>query len=63
VYNGFINEMNWIKQKFNWQEGFGAFSYGHSQLDQILRYINNQEENHRKRTFKEEYFKFLERFH
>src|SRR5690606_17318522 len=35
--SGFINEMDWLKQKFNWQEGFGAFSYGHSQLDQIIR--------------------------
>jgi len=61
--SGFINEMNWIKQKFNWQEGFGAFSYGHSQLDRIIRYINNQEEHHRKRTFREEYHEFLARFH
>ncbi len=61
--SGFMNEMNWIKQKFNWQEGFGAFSYGHSQLDQIIKYINNQEEHHRKRTFREEYLEFLDRFH
>ena len=61
--SGFINEMHWVKQKFNWQEGFGAFSYGHSQLDRIIHYINQQEEHHRKRTFREEYLKFLERFH
>ena len=60
--SGFINEKEWIKGKFNWQEGYGAFSYAHSQLTNVIQYINNQEEHHRKRTFKEEYFEFLKKF-
>ena len=42
----FINEQRWIKGHFNWQEGFGAFSYGHSQLDRVIRYIAKQEQHH-----------------
>ncbi len=59
----FINEKGWIKGKFQWQHGFGAFSYSHSQLDTIINYINNQEEHHKKKTFREEYISFLEHFH
>jgi REP element-mobilizing transposase RayT len=55
-----INEKGFIKSKFQWQEGFGAFSYAQSQLDRVIAYINNQEEHHRKRTFKEEYIEFLQ---
>ncbi len=58
----FINEKGWIKGKFNWQEGFGAFSYGHSQLDSIIGYIQNQEEHHREKSFKDEYLSFLRKF-
>ncbi|HEY4613123.1 MAG TPA: IS200/IS605 family transposase [Bacteroidota bacterium] len=58
----FINEKRWIKGKFNWQEGFGAFSYSHSHLDRIIRYIDRQEEHHRKTTFKEEYLELLKKF-
>ncbi len=58
----FINEKRWIKGKFNWQEGFGAFSYGHSQLDQIIRYIANQEQHHRQKSFKHEYLALLRKF-
>jgi len=58
----FINDKKWIIGKFNWQEGFGAFSYSHSQLDNVIGYINNQEEHHKKKTFKEEYLEFLEKF-
>ena len=58
----FINRKKWIRGKFNWQEGYGAFSYGHSQLDRVIRYIDNQELHHRKTTFKEEYLKLLKRF-
>lgn len=58
----FINEKGWIKGKFNWQEGFGAFSYGHSQLDSIIGYIQTQEEHHRNRSFKDEYLSFLRKF-
>ena len=58
----FINEKRWIKGKFNWQEGFGAFSYSHSHLDRIIRYIDRQEEHHSRKTFKEEYLSLLEKF-
>lgn len=58
----FINESNWLKCKFNWQEGFGAFSYSKSNFNHVVKYILNQEEHHKKRTFKEEYLDFLEKF-
>lgn len=58
----FINDKKWINTKFNWQEGFGAFSYSKSNLDAVVNYILNQEEHHKKRTFKDEYLDFLEKF-
>tara|TARA_A100000171_G_scaffold27682_1_gene25765 strand:+ start:4049 stop:4507 length:459 start_codon:yes stop_codon:yes gene_type:complete len=58
----FINESNWLVGKFNWQVGYGAFSYSRSQVDHVIKYINNQEEHHRSRTFKEEYIDFLNKF-
>jgi len=58
----FINERRWIKGKFNWQEGFIAFSYGHSQLDQVIQYIRNQEKRHQKNSFKNEYLTLLRKF-
>lgn len=60
--SGFINEQKWISGKFNWQEGFGAFSYAKSQIDNVAKYIQNQEEHHRKKNFKEEYLEFLREF-
>ena len=60
--NEFIHGSNCTKCRFNWQEGFGAFSYSHSQLDTVVAYIKNQKEHHKKRTFREEYIDFLERF-
>ena len=60
--NEFINENGFTKSKFNWQGGFGAFSYSHSHLDNVIRYIMNQKEHHRKKTFKEEYITFLKKF-
>lgn len=58
----FINDSKWINGKFNWQEGYGAFSYSKSQLDNVIKYILNQESHHKKQTFKEEYISFLEKF-
>jgi len=58
----FINEKRWIKGKFHWQEGFGAFSYGHSQLDQVIQYIRDQEKHHQKNSFKNEYLMLLRKF-
>ena len=46
--SNFINENNWVRGRFSWQEGYGAFSYGHSQMDTVYNYILNQEEHHRK---------------
>ena len=47
---------------FGWQEGYGAFSYGHSQLDTIIRYIQNQEKHHSRRSFRHEYLTLLRKF-
>lgn len=58
----FINEKRFVKGKFSWQEGFGAFSYSQSQLDDVIRYIENQEEHHKKYSFKDEYLKFLKKY-
>ena len=57
-----INERHLVKGKFKWQEGFGAFSYGQSQLPVLINYIKNQESHHGKRSFKEEYHELLEKF-
>ncbi|HUH73906.1 MAG TPA: IS200/IS605 family transposase [Chitinophagales bacterium] len=58
----YINDNNWIMGKFNWQEGYGAFSYAKSQIDYVVKYILNQEEHHKAKTFKKEYIDMLERY-
>jgi len=58
----FINERKFVKGKFAWQEGYGAFSYSHSQIKNVYNYILNQENHHRKETFKEEYMDLLKKF-
>lgn len=60
--SNFINNNDWIKGKFQWQEGYGAFSYGHSQIENVYNYILNQEQHHKKKTFRQEYLEFLEKF-
>jgi REP element-mobilizing transposase RayT len=60
--SGFINEKNWMQGKFHWQDGYGAFSYSKSQLDDIYNYIANQEKHHSKKTFKDEYINILKKF-
>lgn len=57
-----INENHLIKGKFQWQSGYGAFSYSRSQRDPVIKYIMNQEQHHRKKTFREEYLGLLEKF-
>ena len=57
-----INEKRLVKGKFEWQEGYGAFSYGKSQIKEVISYIENQEQHHRKRSFIEEYRDFLTAF-
>jgi putative transposase len=58
----FINGKKWIKGKFSWQEGFGAFSYSHSHIDPVIKYIFNQEKHHKNKTFKEEILEILQKF-
>lgn len=60
--NDFIKENRLCKYKFQWQEGYGAFSYSHSNIGIVIDYILNQKEHHKKKTFKEEYLEFLNRF-
>ena len=60
--NEFINDNKFTKLKFKWQEGYGVFSYSHSQLDDVIAYIMNQKEHHKKKKFKEEYIDFLKKF-
>jgi REP element-mobilizing transposase RayT len=57
-----INEKRLVAGKFAWQEGFGAFSYGKSQIPDVATYIETQEEHHKKRNFTEEYKEFLKLF-
>ena len=58
----FINQKRWTLGQFSWQEGFGAFSYSHSQISEVTTYIENQEVHHSRRNFQEEYLAILERF-
>ena len=58
----FINDNHLVNGKFNWQEGFGAFSYSKSQIDHVNKYILNQKEHHKRQTFKAEYLEFLRKF-
>ncbi len=60
--SNFINSKKFVKGKFSWQEGFGAFTYGQSQIDSVFKYISNQEAHHQKKTFKEEYIDMLAKF-
>ena len=57
-----IHSKGFVKGRFEWQAGFGGFSYSISQIDAVVKYINNQEKHHRKMTFIEEYLKFLNKF-
>jgi len=58
----FINEQRWFPGKFAWQEGYGAFSYGQSQLQTIIGYIRDQETHHQSKNFREEYLSLLKNF-
>ena len=57
-----INDRNYCKRRFDWQTGFGSFSYSKSDLPNMIRYIENQKEHHKKLKFLDEYKKFLEEF-
>lgn len=58
----FINEKGWINGRFEWQQGFGAFSLSHSHLTSTIKYIEHQKEHHKKSTFKEEYEELLKMY-
>lgn len=58
----FIKKQPWMPYDFAWQRGFGAFSYSRSHLDAVIRYVNQQEQHHQKRSFREEYLDFLKKF-
>ena len=59
--SNFINEKKWLAGKFGWQEGYGYFSHSHSELDKVIRYVLNQKEHHREKSFREEYLDILKR--
>ena len=58
----FINDKGFVRGKFSWQEGYGAFSYSKSQIPNVYDYILNQDEHHKRKTFREEYLGFLKKF-
>lgn len=58
----YMNEHNWFCRPFHWQKGFGAFSYSNSDLDNVINYIENQEEHHKQKSFRQEYLELLEEF-
>ena len=60
--NKYINEKRFTSFRFQWQEGFGAFSYHQSNLEQVIQYIENQKIHHTQRSFREEYIDLLRMF-
>ena len=62
ISSKWINENNLITARFEWQDSFGAFSYSKSQIDTVIKYIENQEKHHQKKSFREEYLDFLTKF-
>ena len=62
ISSKFINENKWMPGKFQWQEGYGSFSYSRSQIDDVINYINSQEEHHKKLSFKDEYMRLLDKY-
>jgi hypothetical protein len=57
-----INEKRFVTGKFQWQEGYGAFSWAQSQLDAVINYIANQETHHSRKSFKDEYLELLQKY-
>ncbi len=62
VSSKWVNGHTWVKGKFRWQNGYGAFSYSRSQRNNVIQYIMKQEEHHSIKTFKQEYLELLEKF-
>ncbi|MBL0052279.1 MAG: IS200/IS605 family transposase [Bacteroidetes bacterium] len=57
-----LNDNQLTEKRFEWQEGYGAFSYSYSQIDSVYKYILNQEEHHKRQTFRDEYLSFLKKY-
>jgi REP element-mobilizing transposase RayT len=57
--NAWVREENLSKFRFEWQKGYGAFTHSRSQLDAVVKYVLNQENHHKKKTFREEYLEML----
>jgi len=60
--SGWINEKKFTRSRFEWQEGYGAFYYSKSHIKNVITYIENQEQHHTKKPFREEYLDFLQKF-
>jgi putative transposase len=60
--SNWLNDKKYISGRFSWQDGFGAFSYSKSHIDNVVKYILNQPEHHKKQSFKDEYLLFLKKF-
>ena len=60
--SNFIKDKGWVKGKFSWQEGYGAFSYSHSDIENVYQYILKQEAHHKEKTFRKEYIDLLKKF-
>lgn len=60
--SNYVNDHRWVKGRFCWQEGYGAFSYSHSHIENVYNYIANQEKHHKRKSFREEYFVLLKKF-
>jgi REP element-mobilizing transposase RayT len=58
----YINDNKLTEDRFEWQRGYGVFSYSHSQINKVYKYIENQEDHHKKRTFQGEYLDLLKKF-
>ncbi len=57
----FIKKERFLPGTFSWQDGYGVFTYAHSQLDMMAKYVMNQKEHHRQKTFREEYMEILQK--
>jgi putative transposase len=60
--SSFISQERWCRSKFAWQSGFGAFSYSRCDLDNVVRYVRNQQQHHQKKKFRDEYIALLNEY-
>jgi hypothetical protein len=57
-----VERKKYLPGKFSWQDGFGAFTYSKSHIDQVVKYVLNQPAHHKKQSFREKYLSFLHKF-